>query len=76
MQSRFSKAAMHRRVIHFEIALRLLAFQPIQKVMGQQHRVQTKRKRRKAYLKRKQEARRSVRPAPKPKTKKQAAPAE
>jgi hypothetical protein len=32
--------------------------------MGQQHRVQTKRKRRKAYLKRKREMRRSVRPEP------------
>jgi len=48
-------------------------FNLYKQLMGQQHRVQAKRKRPKAYLKRKQETRRAARPTPKPKTKKQTA---
>jgi hypothetical protein len=53
-------------------------FQPIERRMGQQHRVRAKRKRRMAYLRRKKESLRATRPkTPKVKTtKKQPAAAE
>jgi hypothetical protein len=61
-------------------ALRRPGFRPIERVMGQQHRVRVKRQRRVAYLDRKKAAAKAVpvrREAPKPKAKakKQAAPA-
>jgi hypothetical protein len=61
-------------------ALRGQPFHPIERVMGQQHRVRVKRKRRSAYLERKKAAAKAApvrREAPKTKAKpkKQAAPA-
>jgi hypothetical protein len=61
-------------------ALRRPGFRPIERVMGQQHRVRVKRRRRVAYLDRKKAAAKAVpvrREAPKskPKAKKQVAPA-
>lgn len=64
----------------FSFALRAFRFHPIERVMGQQHRVRVKRRRRSAYLDRKKVAakaapiRREV-PKTKAKPKKQAAPA-
>jgi hypothetical protein len=60
-------------------ALRRQLFHPIERVMGQQHRVRVKRKRRSAYLDRKKAAAKAApvrREPPKPKAKpnKQAAP--
>jgi hypothetical protein len=60
-------------------ALRRPGFRPIERVMGQQHRVRVKRRRRVAYLDRKKAAAKAApvrREAPKPKAKpkKQAAP--
>jgi len=62
-----------------DFALRGQPFHPIERVMGQQHRVRVKRKRRGAYLDRKKAAAKAapVRrepPKAKAKTKKQAAP--
>lgn len=66
-------------VLYF--ALRRSSFHPIERVMGQQHRVKVKRRRRSAYLDRKKVAAKSTpvrKEAPKTKaksSKKQAAPA-
>ncbi len=79
MAIRFAAKAVSAPRLYF--ALRRSGFHPIERVMGQQHRVRVKRRRRSAYLDRKKVAAKAApvrREAPKTKAKqpkKQAAPA-
>jgi hypothetical protein len=59
----------HFTATEARLPLRSAHFHPIERRMGQQHRVRVKRKRRTAYLRRKKESLRATRPkTPKVKT--------